>query len=718
MTFQPNNIYESWRFEYVSYNLIKQDITTQAKNYSWLDRDESSFVASLWHEAEKVDRFITQKQRELESTLAHCRRSFEKVSNNSNSYINYHTTETLHNVYCELKELSDFARHNALALQHLINYHDELTGRSQLPLLVEILRKKRLDRQRFDVTLIETVKLMDIVSKQLESPQQEQLDQQQQQPIEPNTDYKHKKEERKEPQWQHEPTAVHFWVHQDNITQVLAILHFHLSSSSSRPTINFLDNQQYELYQGRLERDEGAEEIRIKHFASASKDAILERETYHAGWMNEQRSVTDGFRLESLDKVKQFLSFQYTAEEAVNDLCTTDVERRTLGFIASGIQKSISEKQLRPVMCMSSERTVFQDQVVFDQNICFAGDGNNKYNLPYAILQATLNGNPREYEVDWLKTLLRDGLIYEVPSFSLYLHGVACLWPQDIPLLPWWMNELSIDIRDARQLRGFLSANEFTHSKNLRPEDEPLGYLNHELEYPQVRTSERPVIKEDMFSSVRHESISIDKDFFYDPVWQDNEEQEGAYQRARGRRSQQEQHEHNNNQEEQVLLEYGGLSIYEDDDDDNLLANQQDRQEEEKKEKKKNKKAPWLEPKVFFANERTFIHWLQFSALILVSALTLLNFGDRVSTIAGGVFFGISLVIALYAYGRFRYRTHQIRTRPHIRYDDIYGPIGLCILLVGALVLNFILRYTSPNSTTSWLGINNSTQQQNPGRGY
>ncbi|KAI7883177.1 hypothetical protein K492DRAFT_120472, partial [Lichtheimia hyalospora FSU 10163] len=106
---------------------------------------------------------------------------------------------------------------------------------------------------------------------------------------------------------------------------------------------------------------------------------------------------------------------------------------------------------------------------------------------------------------------------------------------------------------------------------------------------------------------------------------------------------------------------------------------------------KKKKIKVWLEPKVFFANERTFIHWLQFAALILVAALTLLNFGDRISTIAGGVFFGISMGIALYAFGRFRYRAHQIKTRPMFRYDDIWGPIGLTTLLVGAIIVSISL---------------------------
>ncbi|ORZ09886.1 hypothetical protein BCR42DRAFT_292341, partial [Absidia repens] len=95
-----------------------------------------------------------------------------------------------------------------------------------------------------------------------------------------------------------------------------------------------------------------------------------------------------------------------------------------------------------------------------------------------------------------------------------------------------------------------------------------------------------------------------------------------------------------------------------------------------------------IEPKIFFANERTFIHWLYFAALLLTTALTLLNFGDHTTRISGGVFFGIAFGFSLYAFYRYRWRAHRIINRPNERYDDLYGPIGLCILLVGALIVS------------------------------
>ena len=63
-----------------------------------------------------------------------------------------------------------------------------------------------------------------------------------------------------------------------------------------------------------------------------------------------------------------------------------------------------------------------------------------------------------------------------------------------------------------------------------------------------------------------------------------------------------------------------------------------------------------VEPKVFFANERTFISWLQFCGLLLMVALNLLNFGDGAAKIAGSIFICIAAVVALYALYRFEKR--------------------------------------------------------------
>lgn len=45
-----------------------------------------------------------------------------------------------------------------------------------------------------------------------------------------------------------------------------------------------------------------------------------------------------------------------------------------------------------------------------------------------------------------------------------------------------------------------------------------------------------------------------------------------------------------------------------------------------------------VEPKVFFANERTFLSWLSFTVTLSALAAGLLNFGDNVGRISAAMF--------------------------------------------------------------------------------
>ncbi|RIA88956.1 putative VTC1-protein controls Sec18p/NSF-dependent priming of snares and [Glomus cerebriforme] len=102
-----------------------------------------------------------------------------------------------------------------------------------------------------------------------------------------------------------------------------------------------------------------------------------------------------------------------------------------------------------------------------------------------------------------------------------------------------------------------------------------------------------------------------------------------------------------------------------------------------------------VEPKVFFANERTFLSWLHFTVVLGGLAIALLNFGDRVGKISAGVFTFVAMAVMVYALYTFHWRATKIRKRETGPYDDRYGPTFLCFFLVAAVVTNFVLRFTS-----------------------
>ncbi|CAK9787020.1 hypothetical protein CC85DRAFT_277366 [Cutaneotrichosporon oleaginosum] len=99
-----------------------------------------------------------------------------------------------------------------------------------------------------------------------------------------------------------------------------------------------------------------------------------------------------------------------------------------------------------------------------------------------------------------------------------------------------------------------------------------------------------------------------------------------------------------------------------------------------------------VEPKVFFANERTFLSWLHFAVVLGGLAVGLLNFGDKIGRISAAMYTVIAVGVMVYALSVYQRRARAIRTRSGAPYDDRLGPTILCVFLLAAITTNFILR--------------------------
>jgi uncharacterized membrane protein YidH (DUF202 family) len=99
-----------------------------------------------------------------------------------------------------------------------------------------------------------------------------------------------------------------------------------------------------------------------------------------------------------------------------------------------------------------------------------------------------------------------------------------------------------------------------------------------------------------------------------------------------------------------------------------------------------------VEPKVFFANERTFLSWLNFTVVLGGLAMGLLNFGDRIGRMSAVLFTIIAMGVMLYALYTFHWRATKIRNREAAPYDDRVGPTVLCIFLLAAVCVNFYCK--------------------------
>eukprot|EP01025_Chloroclados_australasicus_P019992 TRINITY_DN20_c0_g1_i1.p2 TRINITY_DN20_c0_g1~~TRINITY_DN20_c0_g1_i1.p2 ORF type:complete len:215 (-),score=24.79 TRINITY_DN20_c0_g1_i1:542-1186(-) len=116
-----------------------------------------------------------------------------------------------------------------------------------------------------------------------------------------------------------------------------------------------------------------------------------------------------------------------------------------------------------------------------------------------------------------------------------------------------------------------------------------------------------------------------------------------------------------------------------------------------------------VEPKVFFANERTFLSWMGIAILIIFTSLSLLAvnqllgggstsdrckehyFACRASQMAGVITAPMGLIIMAYALRTYRKRTFSILRRDLVRIDDQCGPTVLTVLLIVIMTVAYVL---------------------------
>ncbi|KAI9481014.1 MAG: VTC domain-containing protein [Benjaminiella poitrasii] len=743
------SIFAPWRLSYVSYDVLKQELKTRQLDHGWTDKDEQDFITLLDNELSKVYDFINAKLSEIDARILYCERTIQTLQKNPSmaSDANYSIMdEALTEILFDVNDLSRFTRVNFVAIQKILKKHDKWTGLNLKQKFIARLREKPLDKQRFDVAIVYISALHDICrNRGKQSPGNSASGGDQN---------------------AFERATAKYWIHPDNITEVKAIIMLHLpvlifnkdkkwEPSDSAISSTYFDNSNFDLYTGRLQRDEEAEAIRFRWYGPMNSNSVfIERKTHHASWL-DGASVKDRFRIKE-SQVNQFMTGICTADQISDEQKKAGVSDSTVEsvrFIARGVQKSFRERRLEPMIRVFYNRTAFQlpdDQrlrISLDTDLTFMRedhlDGMHRrqptYNwrrndvgidypfhymrdndilrFPYAVLETKLQTHLGQQPPTWLTSLIESHLVHEVPRFSKYLHGACHFYRERLPLLPWWLAELNVDIRKPREENIGL-----TRSRSFKPLID--GKYRRAMIEEKERANQQAVVSGSSRGS-GSERISTRSSSSGTAVTQDlnssssfTDDLKGlhkeSYQTTTSTATTTNQYQpptppmksaldasnkdisgstlssfppqiqkffNNRKTNDQQPDPELGMSVTGDEFDVHTTTT------------KRQKVKVRVEPKVFFANERTFISWLQFCALLLTVALNLLNFGDTISRTVGGIFIGLSAGIAIYALYRFEKRAWMISRRIDGRYDDIWGPAVLCLLLVIALIVNFYLRF-------------------------
>lgn len=101
-----------------------------------------------------------------------------------------------------------------------------------------------------------------------------------------------------------------------------------------------------------------------------------------------------------------------------------------------------------------------------------------------------------------------------------------------------------------------------------------------------------------------------------------------------------------------------------------------------------------VEPKVFFANERTFLAWLHTSVLLAGASIAIMAFAQSnpLSQLYGIILLPVAIAFISYAMIQYARRASMIRRRAPGPYEDIAGPTVLGIVLMLSIIAQFSIK--------------------------
>ncbi|PVU96121.1 hypothetical protein BB561_001394 [Smittium simulii] len=730
------NIFADWKFYYLDYDGFKSFIYEKSA-IGYTADDEAEFVTRLESEIEKMQEFQQNKIIHVKRTIESCHNQINLIKKNrgsENAKLEQLQVieDEINVIILEVNELAKFTRLNFTALVKIVKKHDKNVSFMLKPIFTQRMNNMPFFLESFDVLLLKLSKLYKIVRDGGEDLS-----------------------EGKDPQSGNGISFVRqttkYWVHPDNVIELkLYILRnlpvlIYKSDSDTPPnpaiTSIYFDNNNLSLYTGRIEKSEGAEAIRLRWYGDNSVDNIfVERKTHHEDWTGE-KSVKERFPIKE-DKVNDYLAGSYNLNDYITKLRTagkkSESDIQNVELLSSEVQESILNKKLIPVMRTFYNRTAFQlpgdasVRISLDTELTMIREDNfdgieraglnwrrtdikgdypfpqlperDICRFPYAVLEVKLQTQRGVEPPLWITNLINSHLVEAVPKFSKFIHGTSTLLESKVDILPFWFSQMDKDIRknnlnkfqkslvssrhnsfvdlasfaelsSCRNAKGLYASN--SNSELNQFDSRTTLHLNRS--YNSIDPQNQSTSSADTWERQNNNQIPLRAWYNLYGLFSNYKFDRNSFLTVKGMQKQSLYNrgdsftgDINSNQNITHKVS-GGLSTS---NTDKII-----------------KIPKRVEPKVFFANERTFLAWLNFSMMLGSLSLALMNFGDENGRIAGATFTIVSILAMLYALSLFHWRADRITYESLGPYDDRIGPTFLVLSLFVAVTLNFYYKF-------------------------
>ncbi|KAI4275811.1 MAG: hypothetical protein LQ337_002941 [Flavoplaca oasis] len=753
------SIYEPWKDQYIDYSKLKHLLredgspNSGSKDRPWTEADEGAFVEELVNvQLEKVNAFHDETYRSLRHRVSDCESEIQNIAmsekneaggtsqsepaaDGENQTLS-NLLEKLDSITKEISELEKYSRINYTGFLKAAKKHDRRRGSQYRvrPLLQVRLAALPFNSEDYSPMLYQLSAMYSFVRQRLHKDQEK-----------PSVGPENREKVTKYKSYK-------FWVHPENLLEVktyilrrLPVLVYNPQTSKvaeggqqdPRITSLYFDSPDFSLYSDKVAKISGASSLRLRWFGhlNDNPDILIEKKT------TEENGNSEEVRFPiKMKYIQPFISGEYKMEKSLNKLqarqgAESDAFKQLRSSV-DDIQTFIKESQLQPMLRANYTRTAFQIpgddrvRISLDTDVAFLREDSLDQErpcrdlsewhrtdidasgmefpfegirrgeisrFPYALLEIKIRDGVKKRTNEWVGDLMSSHLVKDAARFSKFVHGVAQLFEDYVNSFPFWLSELETDIRKDPET-AFQEEQE-KKAKHAEEEQVVGSYMGSSAGQAFTAGVGSPAAKyidpkngptTDRGSEEVPEKTDTDEDeeqLNGRSAWQLRGLQSflpsfsgSKYSRSRRRES--------------VRLPPGVR------EPGHLI---------------KDTGPVRVEPKVWLANERTFVKWQHISVLLATLSLSLYNAAGENNGVARSLAVTYTLIAAAaggWGWWVYTVRSRMIEARSGKDFDNIYGPIVVCLALIIALCINFGLQLTQIASQSLSLAL---AENVNPG---
>jgi len=519
------------------------------------------------------------------------------------------------------------------------------------------------------------------------------------------------------------------WVHPENILEVktyvmrrLPALYYNpqtseaAESAGSDPTITslYFDNSDFTLYNQKVDKAADASSLRLRWYGQLAErpEILFEKKTIDGNGDSEET------RFPIKDKyIEPFIKGDYKMEKSVEKLRDREgTEGNGVAALKKSvdeIQALIQENKLQPILRANYTRMAFQIpgddkvRISIDTDLAFIREDaldedrpcrnpeewhrsdvdslgmNFPFSdlrqgeiskFPHALLEIKVRKGSSKKTNNWIGDLMSSHLLKEAPRFSKFVHGVAILFEDYVNSFPFWLSDLETDIRK-----------------------DPESAFQEEQE----RKAQKAADEQAVGSFLGSKSASSFKPAVGSPAGVaatdfGNRRSPAGIHDADGTDS----HDESDQANKSSGAFSGLLSLTPFSNSKYARAHRVGPVQlppgvREPGKLIKDMNPVRVEPKVWLANQRTFIKWQHISVLLASLSLGLYNAAGEFNDVARGlavVYTLIAIFAGVWGWWVYIVRSRMIQERSGKDFDNVVGPIVVCIGLAVALILNFAFK--------------------------